>query len=103
MAAVAYAHIEVRGDGVPVIQGAGIKVEEIVLDHLAYGWDAVEIHRQYPHLTLGEIYSALAYYYDHKPEMDKWIDDGLRQVEEMEAGLRNSSVRRKLRAAGLAS
>ena len=70
MSTVDYAHITIGGDNVPMLTGTRIKVVEIALDHLVYGWDAAEIHRQFPQLSLGQIHSALAFYYDHQAEMD---------------------------------
>jgi uncharacterized protein (DUF433 family) len=101
MPTVAYAHIEFAPDGTAYIARTETKVEEVVLDHLAHSWDAAEIHRQHPHLTLAEIYSALAYYYDHQEQMDLAIKEGLRQVMEIEARMPPSPVQAKLRAKGL--
>ncbi len=70
-----YAHIDLTEDGIPFLSGTQTKVEEVVLDHLAHGWEAGEIHRQHPHLTLAQIHSALAYYYDHQAKMDRFIRD----------------------------
>jgi hypothetical protein len=39
------------------------------------GYSVDEIAADY-NLTLSEIYSALAYYYDHKEEIDRSIADG---------------------------
>lgn len=96
MEATAYSHIEVREDRVPYITGTQTRVEEVVLDHTAYGWDADEIQRQHPDLTLGQIHSALAYYYDHKVEVDQEIEEGLQQVDMLQARLDESLTRRKL-------
>src|SRR5262245_48094350 len=98
MATVAYAHIELSPDNVPMVAGTKTKVVEIVLDRLAYHWDADEIHRQHPHLSLGQIHSALAYYYDHQEEMDRDIAERLRQVQEIKARLGESVIRAKLKA-----
>jgi len=73
MPALAYAHIELR-EGVPYVAGTRTKVIQIALDLLAHGWDADEIHLQHPHLSLGQIHSALAYYYDHREELDRDIE-----------------------------
>ena len=100
MAPVSYAHIEVTPQGVPYIAGTQTKVIEGVLDRLAYHWDADEIHRQHPHLSLSQIYSALAYYYDHQAEMDHEIDQQLRQVGQIKASLGESPIRLKLKAMG---
>jgi len=74
-----------------------MKVVEIVLDHLAHGTDAAEIQRQFPVLTLGQIYSALAYYYDHQEDLDQDIAQRLRKVGEIQSRLGNSSLASKLR------
>ena len=101
MATLAYARIALSPDGVPYIAGTRTKVEEVILDHIAYRWDAEEIQRQHPGLTLGQIYSALAYYYDHQEELDREIDNGLREVAQIRASLGTSPIRLKLRAKGL--
>lgn len=103
MQTVANSHIEITGEGVPMLVGTPIKVVEIVLDHLAHNRDAEEIQRQHPHLSLGQIYSALAYYYDHQAEMDRAIEEQLRQVADIKARLGPSPIRTKLKALGLLS
>jgi uncharacterized protein (DUF433 family) len=83
---------------VPAPTGTRIKVVEIVLDRLAHGSDAEEIHRRFPSLTLGQVHSALAYYYDHQEEVDQYIVIRLRKVGEIESRLRDSTLSRKLKA-----
>ncbi len=58
-----YEHISLDEKGVPVISGTTMKVIEVVLEKMAHGWSAKQIHFQHPYLTLGQIYSALAYYF----------------------------------------
>lgn len=101
METVVYAHIDYNSTGTPFITGTQTKVEEIVLDHLAWHWDAETIHRNHPHLSLAQIHSALAYYYDHQTEMDTQIELGLRQVAQIKDSLGESPVRLKLMAQGL--
>ncbi|MGQ9575318.1 MAG: DUF433 domain-containing protein [Thermoguttaceae bacterium] len=96
MRTVAYAHIELDANGVPVLAGTRVKVVEVVLDHLAHGSDALEIHRQYPFLTLGQIHSALAYYYDHQAEMDQDIQRRIRQVEQIKSELGEGPISQRL-------
>jgi uncharacterized protein (DUF433 family) len=100
MLAIAYPHIDVTADGVPYLTGTQTKVIEVALDHLAHHWDADEIQRQHPHLSLGQIHSALAYYYDHQEEMDKAIEAQLQQVVAIKERLGESPLRLKLRALG---
>jgi uncharacterized protein (DUF433 family) len=98
MATVDYAHISIGPDNVPMLTGTRIKVVEIVLDHLAHGSDADEIHRQFPHLSLGQVYSALAYYYDHRDAVDEDIARRLEQVDEIQSRLGDSPLARKLKS-----
>ena len=98
-----YPHISVTPEGVPILSGTTIKVVEIVLDYLAHRWTADEIQRQHPHLSLGQIHSALAYYFDHQNEIDRVIDEQLHQVAAIRSRVESSAVRDKLRALGLLS
>jgi uncharacterized protein (DUF433 family) len=99
MPAVAYPHIEIRQDGKPIIAGTRIKVIHLAMERLAYHWDAEEMRRQHPDLTLGQIHSALAYYFDHEEEMNRAIVDEERLAEEMYQKVRNPALEAKLRAA----
>ena len=92
-------HIEIGPDNVPRISGTQTKVLEIVLDRLAHHWDADEIQRQHPYLSLAQIYSALAYYHDHQPEIDDAIDRGLLEIELIKKSVGDSPIRAKLRRA----
>lgn len=105
MSTVQYAHITLDSEGVPIFTGTRIKVVEIVLDHIAHGSDVREIHREFPHLSVGAIYSALAYYYDHQAEMDEDIARRMQKVDALKAELDRtqgpSPIRLKLKAQGL--
>ena len=79
----AYEHIYTDENGVPQIADANTKVIELVLDHLAYGWSPEELALQHPHLTLGQIHSALAYYWDHQSDLDRDIRQRLKNADEM--------------------
>src|SRR5437773_854423 len=101
MATQTYPHIALSPDGVPYLSGTQTKVEEVVLDHLAHDWDADEIQRQHPDLTLAQIHSDLAYYYDHHEDVDLEIEKCLGEVTQIRAGLCASQIRLKLKAKGL--
>lgn len=96
-----YQHIVLNDAGVPIIAGTTMKVIELVLDHKAYGWSPEELHLQHPHLSLGQIHSALAYYWDHQEEIEQDIERGLRQVDGLQKMLKPSGLRAKLKAKGL--
>jgi uncharacterized protein (DUF433 family) len=100
MTTVAYAHIETDSHGTPVVAGTRTKVLEIALDRVAHGWAAEEIQRQHRHLSLGQIHSALAYYFDHQGEFDRQIALQLDQVEQNRLQAGPSVAAAKLRALG---
>jgi hypothetical protein len=50
---------------------------------MAYGWSPGEMHFQHPDLTLGQIYSALAYYWDHQEEIDNDIKKRLKRSDRL--------------------
>lgn len=102
LAAEASTHIRTDPTGRVWIDDTNVKVIEVVLDHLAYGWSADEIHEQQPHLSLAQIHAALAYYYDHQTELDRQIASDLERVRQLRAAAGESPVQRRLRAAALA-
>ena len=52
--------------GRPRITGTRIRVQDIYIWHELQGMSADAIVDAYPHLTLADVYAALAYYYDHR-------------------------------------
>ena len=103
MSALAYPHIELDEQGIAFVEGTRTKVLEIVLDRLAHHWDADEIHRQHPHLSLGQIYAALGYYHDHQEALNRQIEDQLREVDEIRQRTANPQLQAKLKASRAAS
>jgi uncharacterized protein (DUF433 family) len=101
MSTVSYAHIDESTADEPIIAGTRIKVRMIALDRICYGWDAEEIQRQHPDLTLGQVHSALAYYFDHKEAVDRRIAEGDELATQLRAEAEESPGRRKLRERGL--
>ena len=80
-----YKHIVLQDGMVPEIAGMTIKVIELVAAQQAYGWSPDELAFQHPYLTLGQIHSALAYYWDHQQELDEDMARRLAHVEELRA------------------
>lgn len=99
--ATTYEHITLAKNGVAMIEGTNTKIVEIVLETKAYGWSPEEIHFQHPYLSLGQIYSALAYYYDHLSEFECEIKERLAKIEEIKADVGKSKIRSKLEEKGL--
>ena len=96
-----YEHIVLVDEKVPVISGTDMKVIELVLDKLAYGWSPEELQFQHPELTLGQIHSALAYYWDHQEELDRDMEDRLQFVNQIQKTRDASQLKSKLKDKGL--
>lgn len=62
------------GGGRPIIAGTRTRVSNIVAYH-KLGLSPEELAREFPHLTLSQIYDALSYYYEHREEIDREIDE----------------------------
>lgn len=96
-----YEHITLDQKGVAIIEGTTTKVYEIALETKAYGWSPEEIHFQHPYLSLGQIYSALAYYHDHYQDFECEIKERLEKVANIREMVGESSIRQKLKEKGL--
>ena len=78
MADVIREHIEiVQGPGGPKprIAGHRIRVQDIAIWHEKLGLSPDEIVHRQPTLTLADVYVAMAYYCDHRDEIERAIAD----------------------------
>ena len=96
-----YKHILLSDSQVPFIQGTSMKVGELITSVQAYGWSPEELHLQYPHLSMSQIYSALAYYWEHKTEIDEDIKLRFEYSEEFRQDAGESPLAKRLRSEGL--
>ena len=96
-----YEHIILDERGSPVITGTTMKVVELIEEKLAHGWSAEELCFQHPYLTLGQIYSALAYYADHQAELERDIEDRLKLSMRLKKETGISSLIERLKSQGL--
>jgi uncharacterized protein (DUF433 family) len=90
---VPHVHRDERGRA--WIDETNFKVIEIVLDHLGYGWNAEAIQENHPHLTLAQVYAALAWYYDHQAEMDAEIEQQDERLRALKAVTSPSPLQRR--------
>jgi uncharacterized protein (DUF433 family) len=97
MPAVTQSLIELDEQGVAWISDAKVKVIEIALDKLVHGSSPEEMHFQYPHLSLAQIYAALAYYFEHQNELDSEIQRRWQEVNELAALEANTPLQQRLR------
>jgi uncharacterized protein (DUF433 family) len=96
MSSISTTHIELDENGVAWINGTSVKVIEVAVDKIAHGSSPEEIHFQYPHLSLAQIHSALAYYYDHQAELDADIERRWHEADELATNSSDPVLRQKL-------
>ena len=96
IAAETTSHIVRDEQGRAWIAGRNVKVVEVVQDHLAYGWSADAIHEQHPQLSLAEIHSALAFYYDHLAEFEAELQRLGQSLKALRASTGESSLQKRL-------
>lgn len=100
---VIYPHIEKPNAHLPArlqrIQR--VRVAQIVMDYLAYGWSVSEICRQHPYLTLSEAHAAMAYYFDNQEEIDREIRTEWEEAEQLKQHSPPSPFLVRMRASGL--
>ncbi len=85
-------HITIDTDGSARIGGTRYKVIHLAAEHFHYGWTAEELLRQHPDLRPEEVYSALAYFYDHRDEM---LAEMQTTAERAEAARANQALTRE--------
>ncbi|NER99642.1 MAG: DUF433 domain-containing protein [Symploca sp. SIO1B1] len=96
-----YKHIQLDERQVPFIAGTTMKVIELITSLKAYGWSPEELHANYPHVSMSKIYSALAYYWDYKEELDAEIDRIKQWAQQARREAGESPIVKKLRVQGL--
>ena len=88
--------IEIDERGVSWIGGTQVKVAEIVLDKVVYGWSPEEIHFQHRHLSLAQIHAALAYYYENQLVLDAQIQCDLEEGDKLASEASDPEFRQRL-------
>ncbi len=96
-ATTTYEHVRLDEQGVPYITGTTMKVVELVMAQKAYGWSPEELHFQHPYLSMSQIHSALAYYWEHKASLDEDIERRLAYAEQARAEAGVSPLAERLR------
>jgi hypothetical protein len=95
---VTYPHVEKLPDKPARLQShPRTRISMVVADHLYRGWSPEEIVHQYPYLKLGEVYSALAYYFDHTEEIDSELEAEKKEAEESKKANPTSPVLLRLK------
>jgi uncharacterized protein (DUF433 family) len=95
MTTVVESHIVIDETGIARVAGTGYKVRLLTQEYLR-GDSPERIQRNHSDLTLGQIYSVIAYYNDHKEEMDADMDRREKEVERMRAEAGESPIAKRL-------
>ncbi|MGF1460262.1 MAG: DUF433 domain-containing protein [Leptolyngbyaceae cyanobacterium] len=96
-----YPHIGLAPQQVPIIAGTTLKIVELVMAQRAYGWTPEEIQINHRYLSMGQIYAALAYYWDHREALDADIEQRDAYVANLEQQSPSSTFVARLRNQGL--
>ncbi|MBI2911864.1 MAG: DUF433 domain-containing protein [Chloroflexi bacterium] len=89
MADVVRDHIEIltgAGRVKPRIAGHRIRVQGVVVWHEKLGMSPDETVHEYPTITLADVYAALAYYWDHRDQVEQLIAEERTFVDELRWG-----------------
>lgn len=78
-----------------------VRVAQIVMDYLAYGWSVEEMCRQHPDLRLAEAHAAMGYYFDNQEEIDAEIRTEWEQAEQAKMQSPRSPFFVRMQARGL--
>jgi Protein of unknown function (DUF433) len=95
--ATRYEHIIIDAQGQTRIGNEhGFKLLSLIAEQQANNWNAHELLEQFPQLTMGQIHSALAYYWDHQVECDAELARLERQADELRSSLPVSAAQKRL-------
>lgn len=83
--------------GVAWIDDSNIKVIEVILNHVQ-GQSPEAIHEAHLHLSLAQIYAAIAYYYDYQQEVDDLMRRWQEEYEQGRNSPENQEWREKIRS-----
>jgi uncharacterized protein (DUF433 family) len=93
--------ISLDSDGVYRVGGTRVRLDTVITA-FQRGSTAEEIMLRYPSLELGDIYSTIGYYLEHREAVDAYLESRRRQTErteqELEARFPSAGVRERLLA-----
>jgi uncharacterized protein (DUF433 family) len=96
MTTVMGGHIVVDDQGIARIDRTRVKVMHLVMAMQSECASAEDLHKWYPHLKLAAIYAALAYYHDHREQVDAQIQASIEFADKMRREHPNLFTREEL-------
>lgn len=100
MSVVIESHIVIDENGSAKIAGTGYLVRLLAQEHKYRGYTAERLREAHPDLSLGQLYSALAYYYDHQGEIDADLERRRVEVERLRSEAGEPHIVKRLKAEG---
>lgn len=98
MSRVTITHVDANPDkcgGRPCVAGTRIRVQDIYVWHELDGQSPDEIAAQFPQLSLADIHGALAYFHDHREEIEADVQ-AERTAADKEKSVQSSKLVQKL-------
>lgn len=80
------------------VKGTRTKIVELAAEYLAYGYSPEEVRLQHPYLSMGQIHSAMAYYWNHEEAINQDLERRQKRGEALKASLPTAPIVKKLRA-----
>jgi Protein of unknown function (DUF433) len=98
---ISYPHVErPAGEAARLCRFPRVRIAQLVMDYLAYGWSVEELCRQYSYLNPAEAHAAMAYYFDHQEEIDEEIRLEWNEADAAKSQLPPSRFLARLRSQG---
>jgi len=95
--------IRLDADGSYRIGASRVLLPVLINAHHDWGWGAEQWAEQFPTITRSEAHAVMAYYLNHRAEVDAYVDEwnaeGDRQAEEAWSSPEGQALRAKLLAA----
>src|SRR5262245_46847819 len=82
--------------GQPRIAGTRIKVKHVYVWVEQMGMTPAQVVAEYPHLTMAQVHAALAYYWSHRDEIHRDIENEEKLVEQLKAQAGPSRIQQRL-------
>ncbi len=102
MLSLTYPHIEkIEHQSARLQRIPRIRVAQIVMDYLAYGWSVEELCHQHPYLTPAEAHATMGYYFDHQDEIDQEISQEWQDTQASMTQAPKSPFYTRMKARGL--
>lgn len=93
--AITSQYVEIDDRGRARLAGGGVAIYQIVQESMN-GYSPEEIHAHFPNLSLAQVHSALAYYYDNREAIDAEIEESNEYADRMRVERPNPFTRREL-------